>query len=184
MPGTWNSGMARRHEFGGQKLAGKSRFYTMGFYGLRMGNYGIFTGSQKAGFSLKYGNLWEEYGFFYGKNMGFPSFCHPTAKIFERDRRKSRKTPQKGKSSSPNTDSTKYSEQLFEYILHKTPESAFRMFCLLPLWLTSPFQQIGIAPGPIPNYSSIKKEVDRLFTRGTFQGALGATGRNLGLSNV
>ena len=44
MPGTWNSGMARRHEFGGQKLAGKSRFYTMGFYGLRMGNYGIFTG--------------------------------------------------------------------------------------------------------------------------------------------
>ena len=101
MPGTWNSGMARRHEFGGQKLAGKSRFYTMGFYGLRMGNYGIFTGfftgSQKAGFSLKYGNLWEEYGFFMGRIWDFPLFVIPPPKYSNETEENPEKHHKKGK---------------------------------------------------------------------------------------
>jgi hypothetical protein len=47
--------------------AGFTRWVFTGYGWVIMGFLRVFYGFPKAGFSLKYGNLWEEYGFFMGR---------------------------------------------------------------------------------------------------------------------
>ena len=108
--------------------AGFARWVFTGYGWVITGFLRVFYGFPKSRFYLEIWDFMGKIWVLYGKNMGFPTFCHSPAKIFERDQIKPRKTPQKGNSSILKTDSTKYSEQLFEYMLHKSLESAFRSF--------------------------------------------------------